>query len=221
MGIRKDLTGQRFGRLTAISSRMDSDNRRCVWLCKCDCGNYKEFKSATLISGRAQSCGCLHNEIISKMSTTHGMSKTRLYSVWKGMRTRCYNPNSKSYKNYGGRGILICDEWKNDFLSFYLWAFANGYNPNAKHFECTLDRIDVDGNYCPENCRWVSNTQQANNTRSVSRYTINGVEHTMTDWCNIYSIPKENVQARLQLGWDFEKAVSTPVKKCHKKVVTM
>lgn len=217
MGIRKDLTGQRFGKLVAISSHMDAQNRRCVWVCKCDCGNYTEAKTVSLTHGLKQSCGCLQRKILNERNTKHGDSKTRLYKVWKGMLSRCDNKNHISYANYGGRGIKVCDEWKNNFTKFKEWAIKAGYDENAKHYECTIDRIDTNGNYCPENCRWIPNSEQANNTRIVRRFLINGEEHTLTDWCTIYNIPKGNVQARLQLGWDIEKALSTPVRKCKKR----
>ena len=214
MGRRKDLTGQRFGRLVAISSKMDNDNRRCVWICKCDCGNYKEVTTVNLTHGLTSSCGCLQKETLAGRNKTHGESKTRLYKIWKGIRTRCYNTNYAEYKNYGGRGIQVCDEWKSDFLAFKSWAESSGYNSSAKYQECTIDRIDVNGNYCPENCRWIPNAEQANNTRKTKHYSLNGEDHTLSDWCKIYGIKKQNVQARMQLGWDFEKAISTPVRKC-------
>lgn len=163
--VREDLTGQRFGRLVALRYDHTNKNNNAVWECQCDCGQKRLVMTASLKSGNTMSCGCLHSEIASERRSTHGKSGTRLHTVWKGMNQRCSNPNHKGYKYYGGRGISVCEVWKNSFEAFYEWALLNGYNPCAKRGECTLDRIDVSGDYCPENCRWTTNAEQQRNKR--------------------------------------------------------
>lgn len=161
-----DITGERFGRLTAIRPVRSESNEGVIWLCVCDCGNEVLEPAKRLRSGGVLSCGCLRKDKIAEVNRKHSKShKSRLYKVWVGMRQRCKDPNHKSYKNYGGRGIRICKEW-DDFEVFEDWAIANGYNPDASYGECTIDRINVDGDYEPTNCRWVDSKTQANNKRT-------------------------------------------------------
>ena len=168
MGKVKDLTNRRFERLKVIR-RVENKNYRAMWLCECDCGNKKTISTYQLLSGQTKSCGCLGKENRAKSRTKHHKTNTKLYYVWKGMKQRCYNPNNKYYYNYGGRGITICDKWKNDFEEFYEWAIKNGYVENALHKSCTIDRINNTGNYEPNNCRWVDMKTQSNNRRKKQK----------------------------------------------------
>ncbi|MBQ0014768.1 MAG: hypothetical protein KBS82_05550 [Oscillospiraceae bacterium] len=168
----KDHTGERFGRLTVVSRAEDyiapSGKHHVRWLCECDCGNSVIVDVSSLVRGHTKSCGCLHEDVINNgTNTSHGGRYDRLYKVLANMKNRCYNTNASDYKYYGGRGITICDEWLNDYNSFKTWALENGYDENAPMFECTIDRIDVNGNYEPNNCRWVSMDVQSRNRRNV------------------------------------------------------
>lgn len=171
MGQRIDLTGQRFGRLVAIE-RIGTKWGCAVWRCRCDCGKEVSIPTNCLRNGNTRSCGCIHSEQLSKRNKSnkiHGgctdYKEERLYGVWHAMKQRCYDSKRKDYANYGGRGISVCNEWRNDYSTFRDWAYLHGYNPNAAYMNCTLDRINVNGNYCPENCRFVSMKIQAKNRR--------------------------------------------------------
>lgn len=164
-----DLTGKKYGRLTVIERAVPTTHGdHAKWVCRCECGAVITAASNNLKRGNTTSCGCFQAECASQMGATnkkHGKSRTRLHKVWCGMIRRCYAPGTPYYKHYGGRGIAVCDEWRKDFQSFYDWAMANGYNPSAPRGECTIDRIDVNGNYEPANCRWVPMKVQTANRR--------------------------------------------------------
>ena len=164
----KDLSGCRFGRLTVLKRLSGIGEDKVMWLCQCDCGNQVAVHGGRLTSGNTRSCGCLQQDIRSAAHKKHGCRKDRLYAVWKNMRSRCNNKNSNTYKDYGGRGISVCPEW-DDYLAFKEWAVANGYDPTAKKYLCTIDRIDNDKGYSPDNCRFVDMKAQANNRRPRKR----------------------------------------------------
>ena len=197
----RDLTGQKFGRVTAIK-RIDEPGQS-KWICVCDCGKKIVAASNNLLRGNTNSCGCYQRERTSKAKRIHGERKTRLYTIWVDMRARCSRKSEPSYKNYGERGISVCKEWNDSFLKFKEWAIENGYSEDL-----TIDRIDVNGNYCPENCRWATAKEQANNKRTNLYITINGTTHTATEWCEINGIKYSTAMRRRQRGWPLEKAVS-------------
>lgn len=165
----KNLAGKKFGRLTVIERAEDirqaSGRKRVAWICRCDCGEIHVAQADSLKSGGTKSCGCLKAENNRAKWGKHNGSKDRLYGVWTDIKKRCYNPKYKQYKDYGGRGIQVCDEWLRDYSAFRDFALKHGYDPDAKFGECTIDRIDVNGNYCPENCRFIDMKAQRNNQR--------------------------------------------------------
>lgn len=206
-----DLTGQKFGRLTVIKraeSRISKTGQhKTMFLCKCDCGNEICVSSSNLKSGYVKSCGCYQQECRIKNNTSHGMSKTRLYKIWKGIKRRCINKNYAQFQYYGGRGITICDEWENNYLNFYNWAINNGYDDYL-----SIDRIDLNRNYEPNNCRWVDKFKQANNKRNNHYITYNGETHTIAEWGNLSFLTPKQIQKRLRLGWDVQKIFTTPIR---------
>lgn len=198
----KNLTGKRFGRLTVIGVD-DRGTKKTYWNCLCDCGNIKSVRSDSLQNGAIKSCGCLKKEQDKKNLINDEMRKVerfggkfghiRIHSIWSSMKGRCYNTNDARYSDYGGRGITVCDEWRNDFFAFYSWAMENGYSDDM-----TIDRIDNDRGYSPENCRWVDNRTQARNRRTNINITIGNATKTLTEWCEIFELPYSQIHARYE-----------------------
>lgn len=204
MGRFVDLTGQRFGMLTVICRNGTSSDKQALWECKCDCGKVHFVRGRDLRSGHTKTCGCKSHELTNAAKITHGQSDSRVYGIWRAMRSRCYLPSVKEYKNYGGRGITVCDEWRNDFQAFYDWAMANGYAEDL-----TIERKDVNGNYEPSNCRWVTNKEQQNNKRNNHLLEYNGEIHTITEWSEITGIKKTTIERRInKYGWSIEKSLT-------------
>lgn len=167
-----DITGKKYGRLTVVRRAGSSPRGEATWLCRCDCGGESIVRGTDLRAGHTKSCGCMEQETRVRngyQRMRHGMSKSRIYGVWVSMKTRCTNPIHPHYKDYGGRGIAVCDEWANDFQVFAAWALSHGYDENSPKGKCTLDRIDPDGNYCPENCRFADMNVQQNNRRDSKK----------------------------------------------------
>ncbi len=192
MSKRVDLVGQKFGRLTVLSYAGPDYKGRSLFRCICECGNEKVVLASYLKRGSTSSCGCIVQEMNRVRGLKHGQSRSKIYSVWQSMRQRCYNLNSSIYSYYGGRGIVVCDEWK-DFKAFYGWAILHGYKEGL-----SLDRIDVNGNYCPDNCRWVTMEVQGNNRRNNHTVTYMGETLTITEWARKTGISATTLTDRLR-----------------------
>lgn len=195
-----------FGRLTVIDRGEDRilpcGKHKITWNCVCECGNHKNIVGDAIKSGRTMSCGCLSKDMIGKRGLIHGETDTKLYGVWCAMKRRCYNTNVKEYKWYGGRGITVHEEWKNNYSSFSDWAYKNGYKEGL-----TLDRIDNNSDYSPNNCKWVTSAAQANNRRSNHKITYNGETHNITEWASIIGINHKTLFNRIYQGWSLEEAL--------------
>lgn len=203
----KDLTGQKFNMLTVKSFAFIRETH-AYWNCICDCGKETIVSGSKLIRGITKSCGCLGRTVSRKrMTTNNGYSKTRIYRIYIGIKRRCCNPNDKSYPYYGGRGIKICDEWLKDSKVFIEWAKSSGYNDNL-----SIDRIDVNGNYEPKNCRWVTAKSQANNRTNNLFITFKGKTMTAAEWCESKGWNRHIIPERLRKGWSLEKSMTTPLR---------
>lgn len=195
----KDLSGMKFGRLTVID-RAENKSGNTRWNCICKCGNKTKSHASSLISGKTKSCGCLGIKNATNSKIKHGNSKTKLYRIWSGMKKRCYNKKYDHFNNYGGKGIKVCDEWKNDFISFKNWALNNGYKEYLE-----IDRIDFNGNYEPNNCRFQNRTQQIRNRSNTVFIEFNFETKTLKEWCEIYNVNYKLVHSRYKKGWDYKK----------------
>lgn len=200
-----NFKGEKVGRLTIIEYYGISDKKQIFWRCECDCGNEVFVKTSDLSTGAKKSCGCLQIES-GKSNYKYGCRSNRLYHIWKGMKARCYNVNSPAYRRYGARGIIICEEWLNDFAKFQSWALSNGYSQ-----ELSIDRINVDGNYCPENCRWATVKEQANNRSNNSFFTVNGKTQTLAEWCEEFNSDRDKVRHYMK-KYSFLEALKRGVK---------
>lgn len=197
-----ECIGKEYGYLTVIKQEGTDGHYHKTYLCRCVCGNTKHVTLAHLKRG-TPSCGCKRYSTASEKRKTHGMSKTRLYHTWQDMKARCYRKTNKDFQLYGGRGITVCNEWKDNFQAFHDWALANGYTDDL-----SIDRRDSNGNYEPSNCRWVSQKTQCNNYSRNHLLTYQGVTRTMAEWADITGIPYTTLRARINLlKWDVERAL--------------
>lgn len=207
--VRENLVGKRFGKLVVLKQVEDyvtpSGRRHPQWLCQCDCGSKPvEVLGTSLKSGHTRSCGCLHEETLRTVAITHGDSYTKLYRVYTGMISRCYNPNNKRYKDYGGRGITICDEWRNSYEEFKTWAISSGYKEGL-----SIDRENNNLGYSPLNCRWVTRKVQQNNTRFNHFVEYNGQNKTLAELSDEFNINYNTLYWRISHGWSVEDALTT------------
>lgn len=203
-----DLVGKKYGRLTVVEYHGLNKRGKSMWKCLCECGNTSVVLGNRLTNGHTKSCGCYSVELTKDRFTTHGMSNTRLYKIWQGMLKRCNNEKSAMYKHYGKRGIKVCDEWCG-FEKFRDWAIHNGYSESL-----TLDRIDNDGGYSPDNCRWVDMKTQERNTSRNRYITFRGETLCLMEWAEKLNINYRTLQDRICVrGWSIERAFLTPVTK--------
>lgn len=211
MSKRLDITGERYGLLTAVKF-LFVINERSHWLFICDCGTFLSREAVSVRSvhkkGSLVNCGCETKKIRSKqgvLNRTHGLSKHKLYDVHRQMLRRCYDQNSKDYPLYGGRGIIVFDDWHN-LETFINWAEGSGYREGL-----TIERVDVNDGYFPHNCTWIANELQAHNTRRLHRLTVNGESRFIAEWARVSGVPRNTIHSRLRYGWTPEEAVTVPV----------
>jgi len=199
MGKFIDLTGQRFTNLTVIKRVKNGKNNHSRWLCKCDCGNYKEVFGFNLLRQGTKSCGCQTANFISKATSKKKNLNQRIYNIYCKIKGRCYNRRNPAYKNYGGRGIKMCDKWldkESGFMNFYNWAIQNNYRNDL-----TIDRINVNGDYEPDNCRWATPKEQSNNRRNNHMITYKGKEYTVSQLSEYLDIKVTTLHWRITHGW--------------------
>lgn len=201
----EDLSGKTFGKLTVIKEAGSKKDGRMDWLCQCACGNITYADTHELKRGHKKSCGCAKIETLTERSTRHGLSKTRIYNVWCSMKDRCFNKKCKEYRAYGGRGIVICEEWLNDFMSFYAWAIESGYKDDL-----TIERIDVDGNYEPDNCTWTTIEKQAINKRNTIRIIYSGKKTPLSEACRMEGFNYHTAVGRYYKGVRDEDLFAPP-----------
>jgi len=194
--------GDKYGRFTVL--REESGYKKRHFFCRCECGNKKTVRLDSLRNGNIVSCGCYNKEISIKANTKHGMQKERIYRIWQAMKQRCFNKKNSHYKNYGGRGITVCEEWLS-FDAFKNWAYENGYQDDL-----TIERIDVNGIYKPTNCTWLGSDEQKRNTTVSKKLYHDGREMTLRQWAKEVGISASTLSTRLKKGWTLEQALRTP-----------
>ena len=204
-----DLTNKKFGRLRVIERATNDNHGTARWLCECECGTKKIIRTDKLREGEILSCGCYRRERGKKLYTKHNLTFTKygkkLLHIYSSMKYRCNNPKFKGFKYYGGRGIKVCKEWENSFEAFYKWAIDTGFRE-----ELSIDRIDVNKGYSPENCRWATSLIQQRNKTSNRIIKYNGVSHCISEWAEITGINYCTITGRLNRGWNIEKTLTTP-----------
>jgi hypothetical protein len=208
-----DLTGKSFNRLTVIRKMGAGQNGKMMWECMCSCGNKTVVTSYDIKTGHTASCGCAHNEQLSKYKKIHGMSGSNEFSIWRGMMNRCYNKNDPAFKYYGERGITVCALWKDSFLEFFG---SMGHRPSKLY---SIDRINNDGNYEPSNCRWATMSEQANNTRANKWIEFSGERLTIGMWSRKLGFGEGCLRSRIK-RWGIDKALTTPRMRNNKQALT-
>ena len=224
MDFLKEIVGRRHGRLVVLDAWKEpsKNGKRVVTKCRCqcDCGNICVKNYEQMRAGNSRSCGCLKSESSSSRALLrnmkHGWSRTKLYKTWRDMKYRCEDPKTQRYKSYGGRGISVCKEWDESFEPFRDWALENGY-----HVGLTIDRIDVNGNYEPSNCRWATKDEQGRNKQNTHWVTAFGETKTIREWSEKFGIGRTTIENRLLKGWADEDAVSKPIRKPKSKNTTI
>jgi len=204
-----DHTGRQYGRLTVLGFAGRHPTAKypaLLWTCRCSCGTIKNISAGCLVNG-TRSCGCLQKESVAKLTYKHGMANSPLFMIWSGMHSRC---KDMSNKDYGGRGIRICKRW-NEFANFLA---DMGDRPSPKH---SIERKDVNGHYCPENCVWATRQEQHNNTRVTKWITLDGITKSLADWARTFNISDKTVRDRLVRGWTEAAAIKTPLLKSNGK----
>ena len=206
--------GDTFGRLTVISDETIGKGTDIKYLCRCSCENKTEkyIKKWNLIYGNTKSCGCLALELSAERKKVHGEAGTRLYQIWTSMKGRCYNPNNEKYNDYGARNITVCDEWKDNYTSFRDWSYQNGYDDSLNWTECTIDRINNEKGYSPDNCRWTTVKIQGNNKRNNVVIEYNGVKKTASEWAREIGVDVHTIIQRYRQGRPIEEVLAKNLK---------
>lgn len=212
-----DLTGYSFCEFKVLEEskpKIRNDGHKVrQWKCLCSCGNVRYLSTQEIRTEKRKSCGCKHNEYSRKNATIHGDSHKRLHNIWSGIRARCYCKTDYHYKWYGARGVKMDERWRNDYCAFKTWALNAGYSP-----ELSIDRIDNDGGYTPDNCRWVDQKTQCNNKRNNHYIKAFGETMTLAQWADRMVIPRATIRRRIKNGWEPERALIQPIRKAAKQV---